>query len=200
MITDCRDLWPQIVSRPAGHFDGRLTPYRWSLPSWWSRCCCCRTTTGQPHLRHPKCAAWSPYIFILLTTTLITVHEVSKRFKKWPVPVPKSPGAAADCYHEQTKNMSIDTRYPAAHVSLPLAPPTAATGHSIQTAITPALFKRSRPLQPSLASSAHLRAAPQCSKQQHQVTFIWIILHLIVDYFCDLGNYKLCWEMINEQK
>ena len=101
MITDCHNLWPQIVSRPAGHFDGRLMPYRWSLPSWWSRCCCCYTTTRQPHLRHPKCAAWSPYIFILLTTTLITVHEVSKRFKKWPVPVPKSPGAAADCYHEQ---------------------------------------------------------------------------------------------------
>ena len=104
------------------------------------------------------------------------------------------------CQPPRACRMSSDTRYPAAHVSLPLAPPTAATGHSIQTVITPALFKRSRPLQPSLASSAHLRAAPQCSKQQHQVTFIWIIVHLIVDYFCDLGNYKLCWEMINEQK
>ena len=63
-----------------------------------------------------------------------------------------------------TKNMSIDTRHPAAHVSLPLAPPTTSTAHSIQRLITPALFKRSRPLQPSLASSVHLRATPQCQQ------------------------------------
>ena len=114
------------------------------------------------HLRHPKCAVWSPYIFILLTTTLITVHEVSKRFKKQPVPMQKSPAAPprllswADQEHVNW--------HPAAHVSLPLAPPTTSTAHSIQRLITPALFKRSRPLQPSLASSVHLCAAPQCQQ------------------------------------
>ena len=82
MITDCRDLWPRIVSRSAGHFDSRLTPYRWSLSFWWLYCCYRRTIIGYPHLRHLKCAIWSPYIFILLITTLTTAHEMFKRFKK----------------------------------------------------------------------------------------------------------------------
>ena len=45
------------------------------------------------------------------------------------------------------------------------------------------------------------RPVPALPPTLHQVSFIcWIILHFIVDYFSDLGNYKLCWEMINEQK
>ena len=53
----------------------------------------------------PKGCNLKPIHFILLTTTLITLHEVSKRFKKQAPPMQKSPAAPPNLYHEQSKIM-----------------------------------------------------------------------------------------------
>ena len=72
---------------------------------------------------------------------------------------------------------------PPAHVSLPLTHPNPTTGHSIEAPITSSVFKRSRAIQHSLALTAHLLIAPQCSKQHHQVTLFELYYILLQTIF-----------------